>query len=301
MKNIFIKLNSAIILALFCFSEIYSLPLTRTCFTLPQDTIDMNFSEEFIFIDNMYRKDIFAFNLGIFRNTSAGFEFSLINYNELDFGENRPGDIFFNFWHYCGEFFNGFLDAGLNLVIRIPTGPDAYNDEKYRNLSFGNNELKIGPVFSFNITDTEIFILNINYIFREARGEKLYSGINVNLSDSVTYKSCFGLNPFYNGSFLEGENLKNDYISISGGVITSLLYPWILSAEVYYSARPYRGQDAIEKINIEGDRINPFLFSFGLKYFLSRSVFLQLSDTVNLTMEDGYIKNISQFSINLFF
>ena len=301
MKNIFIKLNSAILLALFCFSDIYPLPLTRTCYTTPQDTIDITFSEEFIYINSMNRKDIFSFNLGIFRNTSIGLDFSLINYHALDAGENRPGDIFFNFWHYCGDIFNGFIDTGFNIVIRIPAGPDAYTDEKCRNLSFGNNELKLGSVFSFNLSDSETVTLNFNYIFREGRGERLYSGINLNPSKSDTYKSCFGLNPSYEGSFLEGENLKNDYMSISAGVITSALYPWIFFGELYYSARPYRGKDAIEKINIEGDGVNPFLFSMGLKFFFSQSVFLQVSNTLNLMMDEKFIKSSSQFGLNLFF
>jgi len=301
MKNIFIKLSSATLLALFCFSDIYPLPLTKTCYTTPQDTIDMNFNEEFIYTDTMNRKDIFVFNLGILSNTSIGLEFSLINYGAFETGENLTGDILFNFWHYCGDIFDGFIDTGFNIVIRIPTGPDAYTDEKCRNLSFGNNELKIGPVFSFNITNSEVVSLNINYIFREGKGEKLYSGININPSKSNTYKSCLGLNPFYKGAFLEGENLKNDYMNISAGIISSMFFPWVFFIELYYSARPYMDRDAIEKINIEGDKVNPFLFSMGIKYFFSKSVFLQVSNTINLLMDEKYPKNITQFGLNLFF
>lgn len=301
MKNIPVKLSSAIILALFCISDLYSLPLTKTCYTLPQDMIDMNFREEFIYTDSVNRKDIFSFDLGIFRNTSAGVEFSLLNYSAMNTGNNRPGDTMVNFWHYFGDFFNGFVDTGLYVVLRVPTGPDAYSDEQCRNLSFGHNELKIGPVFSFNISDSEIIVLNFNYIFREAEGENLYSGINLNPAESNTYKSLFGLNPFYKGSFLEGKNLKNDYISISGSVITSALYPWIFFAELYYSTGLYRDEDSVERINIEGDGVNPFLLSLGLKYFFSGYVFLQVSDTVNLMMDEKYIKNITQFGFNLIF
>jgi hypothetical protein len=302
MKEIFFKLNSTIVMVLFCFSDIYALPLTRTCYTPPENKIDMALNEEFIYIDeNVIRKDIYSLNLGIVRNTSLGLDFSLINYNSLSFGENRPGDIFFNAWHYCGDYFDGFVDTGLSLVVRIPTGPDAYADEKYRNVSFGNNELKIGPVFSFNLSNTEIFILNINYIFREGRGEKLYGGISINPMKSETYKSCLGLNPLYEGSFMEGEKLKNDYTSVSFGLITSKLVPWILFTEIYYSVRPYRGNDTLEGIDIEGDRVNPLLFSIGLKYFFSGSIFIQASNAINMIRNDKYIKNTAQFSLNIFF
>jgi hypothetical protein len=302
MKEIFLKLNSTIAMVLFCFSDIYALPLTRTCYTPPENKIDMALNEEFIYDDeHVVRKDIYSLNLGIIRNTSLGLDFSLINYNSLTVGDNRPGDILFNVWHYFGDYFDGLVDAGFSVVFRIPTGPDAYTDEKYRNLSFGNNELKLGPVFSFNLSDSEIFVLNINYIFREGRGEKLYSGISMNLVKSETYKSCLGLNPFYDGSFLEGEKLKNDYTSVSCGIITSKLFPWVFFTELYYSARPYRGKDAVEGINIEADGVNPFLSSLGFKYCFTGSIFIQVSNTINLMKNDEYIKNTTQFSLNIFF
>ena len=103
MKKILIKQSSAILMALLCFADIYSLPLTKTCYTLPRDKIDIIFREEFIYIDSLNRKDIFSFDIGIFRNTSAGFEFSLINYSASDTWENRPGDVLFNLWHYFGD------------------------------------------------------------------------------------------------------------------------------------------------------------------------------------------------------
>jgi len=204
-------------------------------------------------------------------------------------------------WHFTGEYFNGYIDSGLNIVMRIPTGPDAYTDEQCRNLSLGNNELKITPVISINLTGNEVFLLNISYTFREAGDENIYSGFKINPVKSETFKSCFGLNPFYKDSFLYHENLKNDYISISGGFLSSRLSPWIFFTELYFSSGIYKGDYPREGGNIEGNKVNLLLSSIGIKYFFSDSFFIQVSEVVNLLQQDGYIKNTTEFTLNIFF
>jgi len=287
-------------MVLFCFSDIYSLPLTRSCYTPAEDKIDMSITEQFIYIENMNRKDNFSFNIGIGSYTSAGFDFSLIHYNSFETGESIPGDILFNLWHFIGEYFDGTFKTGVNLVVMIPTGPDAYTDEKCRNLSFGNNELKITPVLTLNLSSKEILIFNPSYTFREGRGEDLYSGFKLNPMNSETYESCLGLNPFYEDSFLDGENLRNDYASISAGIVTSRIYPLIIFSEVYYSSGITNcGND--DDINIEGAGVNPLLLSAGIKYFFSESFFIQISDIVDLLQNEEYIKNRAEFSLNIFF
>jgi len=288
-------------MVLFCFLDVNSLPLTRSCYTPPENTIDMAVKEEFIFIKNMNRKDNYSFNMGIPGDTSIGLDFSLIHYNAAEIGGIRPDDILFNFWHFTGEYFDDKLDSGISLVVRIPTGPDAYTDEKSRNLSFGNSELKISPVVSLNCTDHEMLVLNLSYTFREGRGEDLYSGFKINPLKSETYKSLFGLNPFYKNTFLDGENLKNDYASISAGLLSSRLIPWIFFTEIYYSSGIYRGGDGIEHIQIEGAGVNPLLLSAGFKYYFSDSFFVQCSDIVNLLEEEGFIKNKVEIGLNIFF
>lgn len=288
-------------MVLFCFSDVYSLPLTRSCYTPPEDKIDIAFKEEFVYIENMNRKDNFSFNLGIPGNTAVGFDFSLIHYNSVETGESTPGDILFNIWHFTGDFFDGTAKSGINLIFRIPTGPDAYTDEKCRNLSFGNSELKIAPVLSFTLSDHEIINFNLSYIFREGRGEDLYSGFRINPLKSETYKSFFGFNPFYKDTFLEGENLKNDYASIATGFITARLYPLVFFTEIYYSSKVYRGSGAPDDLNIEGERVKPLLLSIGTKFIFSDSFFIQVSGTADLLNNKGYIKNTVEFSLNIFF
>ena len=222
------------------------------------------------------------FDVGISANTSIGLDFSLIHYNAFKTDENIPGDILLNIWHFTGAYFDGIMNSGMNIVFRIPTGPDAYTNEKCRNLSFGNNELKIEPVLSFNISEHDVLIFNLSYTFREERGQSLYSGFKINPFESKTYKACLGFNPFYPRAFLDVNNLKNDYASAAAGFITSRLSPWILFTEIYYSSGFFRGDKVLEGLNIEGDNVNPLLFSAGIKYLLSESFFMQISDIVDM-------------------
>lgn len=267
-------------MVLFCFSDIYSLPLTRSCYTTPEDTIDLSIIEQFIYIEDMNRKDIYSLNAGIGSYTSIGADFSLIHTEFFEAGETVPGDILLNLWHFIGEYSDGSVKSGLSIVMRIPTGPDAYSDEKYRNLSFGNSELKITPVLSLNLSEKEIMILNMSYTFRAGGGADVYSGIKNNLIDGET------------------DNLENDYASISAGVISSRLLPWTFFSELYYSSG-FKDRDA--DINIEGDGIKPLLLSAGVKYFISESFFIQASDIMDLLQNEGYIKNTVEISLNIFF
>ena len=301
MKNFLLKINSTIFLVLFCFSGVFSLPLTRTVYTLPEEKIDLAFNQELIYIENMNRVDNFAFNLGLPWDTSFGFDFSVIHNDYKEAGSGVPGDILFNLWHFIGDYSHGAVSSGLSIVVRIPTGPDAYVDEKIRNLSYGHSELKFAPVLSFSLNQYENLIFNLSYTFREGRGEDIYSTLKLNPFKSKSYKSLFGLNPYSEDSFLEGEKLKNDYASISAGIITSRLNPWILFSEIYYSSGFHKENIDTESINIEGEGVNPLLLSMGVKYYFSGSFFIQLSDTAALLQYRGYIKNRVELSLNIFF
>ena len=301
MKNFIFIINSTILLVLFCFLDSFSLPLTRTCYTLPEEKIDLALNQELVYIDNMNRLDNFAFNLGLRADTSFGFDFTIIHDNYSDAGGGVPGDILFNLWHFIGDYFDGTVSSGVNIVVRIPTGPDAYIDEKVRNLSYGHSELKFSPVLSFSISENENLSINLSYTFREGRGEDIYSGLNLNPFKSRTYKSVLGLNPYYEDSFLDGDSLKNDYASISAGLITSRLLPWTFFTEIYYSSGFYNNDTEEESLSIEGDGVHPLLASAGMKYFFSDSFFIQLSNVVVLMKYDGYLRNRSELSLNIFF
>jgi hypothetical protein len=301
MRMFFIILNSTLFIVLFFLSDLYSLSLIRNCYTVPDNKIDLRFKEEFLYTNSSNRKDNFSLNIGISNKTSIGFDFSLIHSKFYEINGGEPGDILFNLWHFLGDFYNDSISSGIGIVVRIPTGQDAYINEKYRNLSFGNDELKLIAVISNKITNKDRMIFNVSYTFRAAKGEDFYSGFKFNPRKIDTYKSFFGLNPFAEGTFLEGERLKNDYAAIAAGFITLRLYPWIFYTEIYYSSRIYQGKDGIERINIEGDNVNPLLLSLGVKYFFSDSFYLEFAGILDLLQNDGYIKRRSEFSINIFF
>ena len=301
MRNYFVILNSTVIMVLFFLSDLHSLSLTRSCYTTPDDKIDLTIKEEFIHIDSMNRKDDFSLNIGVSHKTNIGFDFSLIHNKFFEINGGEAGDIFFNFWHFLGDFYDDSFSSGIGMIIRIPTGRNAYIDEKYRNLTFGNDELKLLAVFSKKIASKDRMIFNLSYTFRSAKAEDFYGGFYLNPAKRDTYKSFFGLNPFFKGGFLEGERLKNDYGAIAVGFITSRVYPWIFFSEIYYSSRIYQDKDAIEGINIEGDNVNPLLLSLGTKYFFSDSFYLEFAGILDLLMNDGYIKRKAEFSINIFF
>lgn len=301
MKKFLFKLNSTIFLVLFSFSGVFSLPLTRTVYTLPEEKIDLAFNQELVYIENMNRVDNFVFNLGLPWDTSFGFDFSIINDNYKRVGGGVPGDIIFNLWHFIGDYFDGVVSSGLSIVVRIPTGPDAYVDEKFRNLSYGHSELTFAPVVSFSLSENENIVFNLNYTFREGRGEDLYSTLKLSPFKGESYKSVFGLNPCSENSFFGSKKLKNDYASISAGFITSRLYPWIFFSEIYYSSGFDYKNSGTESINIEGDGVNPLLVSMGIKYVFSGPYFIQFSDTASLLQYQGYVKNRVELSLNIFF
>lgn len=300
MKNFLRILNSTIFLVLFCFLEANSLPLTRTCYTLPEEKVDIALGQELIYSDNLNRLDYFTFSFGLPEDSSFGFNFSLIhNYNEIR--EFVPGDILFSLWHFFGDYFSGNVSYGINLVIRIPSGPDVYTNSEVQNISYGHNELTVTPVVTFTLSGYENIVLNMSYTFREGRDEDMYSGFNINPLKEETYKSILGLNPFSENAFLNIERIKNDYVSISAGLITSRFLPWIFIIEMYYSTGFKNRDDIAGGIDIEGSKANPLLLSGGVKYFFSDSLFVQAAEIVTLVDSNRYIKNRVALSLNIFF
>lgn len=301
MKRFLIIMGSAIFLALFVFKDLYSLPLTRSSYTLSGEMTDIAVREEIIRINDFSRRETFSFNLGIPSNSSIGFDFSLLHDSLFDRGGSVSGDTLFNFWHFTGTYFNDFLDSGINITVRIPTGPDAFSEKRYRNLSFGNNELKVMPVFGLKFTAKDVLFINISYTFREAHGESLYDGFKFNPGEKDTYRSVLGLNPFFKGAFLYRDNLKNDYCSVAAGFVTSRFSPFILFSEFYYSSRIYKGDIPSDDIDIEGAGVNPMMVSAGVKYLFSESFIIQGSIIKNIIMKEHYINNIAEMSLNILF
>jgi hypothetical protein len=301
-----IKLKkSALIAVLIYFSLTFELrgamPLTETIYTIPMGRIEIISCVDFVKINTEYRRETISLGMGILHDISIWYSFQYLHKGTIKTDADELGDSFFNVWYYIGDYLNGSFHAGFLFKFRIPTGPDAYADGKWRNLSFGNNELKIGPVFQIDILKNIFFHVNTFYIFRQGINEGFYSGFSADLFDKKTYADLFGFNFQSEDSFMAGGRLKNDYISVSFAINTVFLYPLIIYTEIYKSQKVYNKKSGQYNLQIEGAGINPLLLSAGGRYFFRESLFLGLYYIINPDREENYINDIFGFDCSLEF
>ena len=182
---------------------------------------------------------------------------------------------------------DGSLRWGLLALFRFPTGPNAYTQERWRNLALGNNELKLGPVAQY---EAGPFVLHANlfWIFREKDREGFYNGIYLNPAKKETYSKVLGLNFAADGAFLNGDRLANDYAAGSLALNTDAVYPLIPWVSVYASRRFARVGGEDKRIPVEGMGVNPLLFSAGGRYFFSYNAFAGISTTVSAVRKRHY-------------
>ncbi len=264
----------------FCPEIKAGLPLTETIYTIPESEMALSFREEVLQLDNNFRRENYSIGIGILSQLSVWYSLDYLHDNILNASSNKTGDSFFKTWLYLGDYFNTF-HAGLLFCFRIPTGPNAYLDSYWRNVSFGKNELKIGPVFKIDLNKSIFLHLNIFYIFRQGENEGFYN------------------------KFFSVQRLKNDYMICSMALNTDIIYPKISTIpyiELYCSHRVYKKQTGeYENIPIEGSGINPVLFCLGGRYFFSDDIFLGAYFIFNPAREKNFIKDIFGFDFSLQF
>ena len=291
---------TALFLFCFCLRVDASLPLAETIYTIPEGKITTGFSEEIIRIDGNYRKEAGSIGIGILPDFSIWYSFDYIHENIINTSASTLGDSFLKIWFYLFDFKTAH--AGLMLDFRLPTGPNAYTNTKWRNLSFGNNELKIGPVSRIDIYKSIYLHLNLFYVFRQGQNEGFYGKLYFNPLKKETFTNLFGLNFKSRDAFLGGGRLKNDYAVYSMAVNTDIVYPVIPYIEFYASHRVYKKQgNENDHIPIEGSAINPVLLSAGARYFFFESVYAGLYYIYNPINEKNYIKDIFGFDFSLQF
>ncbi len=277
-----------------------SLPLTETINTMPEGEVELIFREEYLKKETSdYRRETYGLGLGILPDLSIWYSLHYIHQKAVESQNNELGDTFLKIWYYIDDYFNDTLHLGFLTVFRLPTGKNAYEEEEWQNISFGNNELKIGPVIQFDLHRV-FFHLNTLYVLRAGEGEDFYDGIYIHPLKKETYKKVFGLNFKSDGTFLEEERLKNDYIIISIAVNTDIVYPVIPYVEFYYSNRLYCDTNT-ENIPIEGSGINPILISLGLRYFFSQPLYVGLYSIISLIRESNYLNEIYGFDFSFQF
>ncbi|MBN2403386.1 MAG: hypothetical protein JXN64_13460 [Spirochaetes bacterium] len=295
---------AALILFIFCHEIRAGLPLTETIYTIPESGMEISAREEILKLDNNFRRETYSVGLGVMPNLSVWYSMQYLHDKTINASSNKSGDSFLKVWLYLGDYFNS-IHTGLLFSFRIPTGPNAYSEEKWRNASFGRNELKIGPVFKADINKSLFLHLNIFYVFRQGEDEGFYNGFYYNLRKKETYSKLFGLNFKSENTFLSGKRLKNDYAVFSMALNTDVLFPkisFIPFIEFYTSHRVYKKQNGEYKnIPIEGSGINPVFLSFGGRYFFSESIFLGAYYIFNPKKEKKFIKDIFGFDFSLQF
>lgn len=301
MISFCVKRVSTMIMVLILFSgHAFSLPLSRTCYTVPDGMIDVYPGEEFVRDRGTHRRDIVCFNLGLTDATSLGLSWSFLNY-DLSGDDSEPGDAILELWHYTGRYLNEKLDTGISFTLRIPTGPDPSENEKWKNLSVGRSEVKISPVLSFRLTEKELLNMNLSYIFRAGHGENFYGALGGDLKKGDTYRSLFGLNPFCEDSFLSGDRLSDDYITTAFSIVESRLYPFVLYGELYHAFSDFRDDHDVPAGAVEGEGRSLTILSAGLKYFVRDSLFCNFYGTVNPFYTENELRWSAGAGINIFF
>lgn len=290
----------ALILFLFSTGLKGSLPLTETINTIPEGRIEFTLLEEFPRLNECYRMETYMLGIGIQPYLSIWYSFNYLHKGFPESDKNAMGDSFFRVWIYSGDYFKGLLHTGFMILFRIPTGSDAYVDDTWRNLSFGNNELKTGPVVQLDIKESVFLHINLFYIFRQG-SDGFYNGFYIDPFEKETYTKLFGLNFQSEDTFFAKERLKNDYFNVSFAVNTDIVYPVIIYIEFFHSRRIYNKDYKEKDLPIEGAGINPLLLSAGSRYFFTNNMFFGFYYVINPLREKNYIKDIIGFDFSLQF
>jgi hypothetical protein len=279
MKKIASLIQSVILMTLFWFfsvSNTWAFPYLKTIYTIPENEFDFTLKEEYHSLDESYRIEGFRMGFAVLQGVSLWFSSSYLHSGDLDSGRSEIGDSHITLKFQAGDYFREKLHAALLVEFRIPTGKDSYTVSEWKGVSFGNNELIIGPVFQIDPGSSFFVHLNLLYIFSQGEGEGFYDGFRLNLSDRSSYKKALGFNYTEEGAFFYRDKLKNDYIRISAGINSDGLYPLIpfISLHYYYG---FNG-NLPEHIPCGG---GSFFLSAGSRYFFTGSSFAGIYGALN--------------------
>ncbi|MBN1532490.1 MAG: hypothetical protein JXA20_07500 [Spirochaetes bacterium] len=282
---LFLSLPSGIALA--------SMPLTETIHMIPENEVELNLQEQFIQLDDYYRRDRLAAGIGVLPSISLWFEFNLLTSGIVPPGGSEVGDLFVKLKFFIGDYLASRLHAAFLARFRIPTGRNAYASGSWRNLALGKNELSLGGCFRLDFLDPLYVHLNTLYTFREGDAEDFYGGFYLNIFEKETWSKVFGLNWTQDGTFLQSKRLLNDYLSFSLAINSDGLYPVIPFIECYTSIRLSRSSGSLDSISIEALGINPtLLLSAGARYFFTEGIYAGLYVVVNPLWQKGFIRMI---------
>lgn len=275
-----------------------ALPMTRTLYIASPDVIDFTVSIDYIYTSGLITRERFSVCTGLWNGASLSGNFDILGDGII--GSSLPGDSSVEFIASAGSNSSGSLRAAIYCSVLIPSGPDAYSREDYRGAAFGNNEVCIGPVLACDFTAGLAGFFNLFYTFREGQPGGYYGGFRLDPSDTETYKSVLGLNPFYRDSFMYYKKLSDDYLTFASAAVYSGLFPFVAFAELRSSVTIRRFRNG-EVSAAEGSGVNPLMAGFGVKYFLMDSFYGQFYGAVDPFAADGCARWQSGILLSLIF
>jgi hypothetical protein len=279
-----------------------SMPLTETIHMIPENEVELYLQEQFIQIDDYYRRDRLGAGIGVLPSISLWFEFNLLTRGIIPPGASDFGDLFVKLKFFIGDYFASRFHAGFLTRFRIPTGRNAYASDNWRNLALGKNELTMGGLFRLDFFNPVFIHLNALYTFREGEAEDFYGGLYFNIFEKETWRKVFGLNWTEDGTFLQSKRLLNDYLSFSIAFNSDRLYPVIPFIECYTSIRLSRSSGSLDSISIEALGVNPtLLISAGIRYFFTENIYAGVYAVVNPLWQKDYIKMIYGLDLSFLF
>ncbi len=297
--EVFRRWYASLILILIYTSSVFSSPHTETLHTLQENAFEFSADIAYLKADALFREEHFSLAFGVRDDISIRYS---IDYLHRASGESGSilGDSQLKLWYYAGEFASDKVCWGVAGIIRIPTGPSFYENERWQPVSSGIHELKIGPVFQASLLS---FFLHANffYVFRQAEGENFWGGFKLKPFERESYTSVLGCNPWHEGAFADKNRLKNDYASAAISILSDYCFPFILYSELYYSHRVAPRSIENDSIAVEGAGVNPLFIGFGVRYFISHSSYLALYGSIRAGSHDAYIHWIAGFSVSAVF
>ncbi len=276
---------SAIIIALILFfatsNGAQGLPLTETIYMIPEYSVEIFFRDEVWQTDRYSRKDSAGLGFGATDDVSFWIQFDYLSQGPFKVDRSEIGDLSFKGKFYIGDYARNNIHLGFLIDLRFPLGKNAYASATWRNLALGRYELRLGPFARFDIIHTLFIHLNLFYVFREGISEDFWGGFYFNIAKEETWKKVFGLNPKEDGTFLNVNRIKNDYMTVSMAWNSNYFYPFVPYIELRGAFRVSRARIDTGSVPIEAAKYDSFLMSAGIRYFFREAIYLGIYTVQN--------------------
>ena len=296
-----IEIKSAILLALFIFSiPAYSHPSVVKSYNIPLNKIELKIEEKMF--SSEFSMEKITLGTGILPYLTMWFSLDYLHDSIIKNKENNVGDASIQILYYSRAFFKNKMNLSWFFKFLIPTGPNAFLEEKWRGYAFGNSELLFGPILQIELTEGFDVHFNVLYVFRQDQSEDFFGGFNVNVADEDAWKRIFGFNPTYKENFFHKNRFFNDSLICSFQINNAKLYPFLPAIDFYISKRLFTDKNKSYEKHIEGYFVDPLIItSLLLKYFININSFIGITYSYALYSSEFYPKHCFSFHSAAFF